>query len=372
MKNTGSSLVTKASNKWERGIFWIGLAVTFFLFLFLIRAILLPFVIGIFIAYFLDPAADRLQRLGLSRSLATFAIIGLFFISIILISILVIPLLSSQFTALILSVPGYMTQLEARFTPTIDKWLGEHPIGDMETIKAGVADYSGVMLKVGAAFIAGVFQSGMALFNVVSLLLITPVVAYYLLEEWDRIVAHVDSLLPRAHAATVRSQLAIIDSTLSGFLRGQLNVCLILCVFYTVILSALGLHFSIVIGIVTGLLIIIPYAGWMLGVIIGVTIAIFQYDNFNMVGAIAGVFIAGAALEQYFLTPRLVGEKVGLHPVWIIFGMLAGAALFGFVGILLAVPVTAVIGVLLRFAMQRYLLSSYYRGEPVVIPGPIL
>ena len=201
-----------------------------------------------------------------------------------------------------------------------------------------------------------------------ALILITPVVAFYLLDDWDHIVARVDNLLPRSHADTIRTQVGIINQTLAGFLRGQMNVCLILSTYYAVLLSILGLHFSIVIGISTGMLVIVPYAGWALGAIIGIGVALFQFDSHAHTGAIAGVFLAGQVLEGYFLTPKLVGKKVGLHPVWIIFGMLCGAALFGFVGVLLAVPVTAVLGVLIRFATQHYLLSGYYRGDAKPAP----
>lgn len=352
----------------RRWLFWIAIAILFFVFLFLIRSILLPFVLGIFTAYFLDPAADRLEKTGLSRGMSTVIITAVFFVTIIMLSLLIIPAAASQLSALIIALPGYITKFEAAIEPALAQWLGGLPAASMDSIKEAVSNFSAVMLKVAGEFIAGLFQSGMAFVNLLSLILITPVVAFYLLDDWDHIVARVDTLLPRSHADTIRTQIDIINQTLAGFLRGQLNVCLILSTYYAVLLTALGLHFSIVIGIATGLLVIVPYAGWALGAITGISVALFQFDSHGHIGAVIGVFLAGQVLESYFLTPKLVGQKVGLHPVWIIFGMLCGAALFGFVGVLLAVPVTAVTGVLLRFAIQKYLQSSYYHGETKPLP----
>ncbi|MGE0755235.1 MAG: AI-2E family transporter, partial [Alphaproteobacteria bacterium] len=196
-----------------------------------------------------------------------------------------------------------------------------------------------------------------------SLFLITPIVAFYLLRDWDRLVDHIDNLLPRKHAATIREQMRIIDRTLAGFLRGQFNVCLILGTYYAIGLTLVGLKFGLLIGLATGFLTIFPYVGLMLGMGIGLSVALFQFGDFMPVAMTLAVFVTGQIIEGYFITPKLVGDKVGLHPVWIIFGMLAGAALFGFVGILLAIPVTAVMGVLIRFAISRYKLSNYYQGD---------
>ena len=349
----------------RRGFFWLTIGVLFFVFLFLIRSILLPFVLGIFIAYFLDPAADRLEKTGVSRGAATAIIIASFFVVLSMLSIMIVPLLIGQFSGLVSSLPKYMTEFDRQLRPTFEHWLGGLPMVDMDSIKTTVTNISGVMVRVAGDFVAGLFQSGVAVVNILSLILITPVVAFYLLQDWDRIVARADVLLPRAHASVIREQLKIINQTLSGFLRGQLNVCLILSIYYIFLLSIFDLKFSTVIGLMTGFLVIVPYAGWFLGASIGVAVAFFQFDEINHVGAIASVFLVGMCLEGYYLTPKLVGKKVGLHPVWIIFGMLSGAALFGFVGVLLAVPVTAVAGVLLRFAMQHYLHSSYYQGESI-------
>jgi predicted PurR-regulated permease PerM len=324
---------------------------------------LLPFVLGIFAAYFLDPAADRMEKAGFSRRLSTLIITVSFFLFLIFLSILIVPVLASQFSGLLAALPKFLSEFDHKYAPEVTRWVGSIPLLDVGSIKSAAANFSGIVVKIAGEFLAGIFQSGVTVVNLVSLILITPVVTYYLLQDWDRLVARLDVLLPRSSADTIRAQLAIIDRTLAGFVRGQLNVCLLLSAYYALLLSLLGLKFSIVIGISTGMLVIFPYVGWLLGTVIGVGVAFFQFSDYANVGAILGVFIAGMIIEGYLLTPKLVGEKVGLHPIWIIFGLLAGGALFGLLGVLLAVPVSAVIGVLLRYATQRYLQSSYYQGD---------
>ena len=340
------------------------MAVLFLVFIFLIRSVLLPFVLGMFMAYFLDPATDRLERSGLSRTPASLLVTVTFFLWIVLISLLIVPVIFTQLSGLIAALPEYFATLQQDYAQDLSKWLGGLPGLQVESVKSAVTDYSGVMLKFAEQFAAGVFHSGMAVVNVLSLLLVTPVVAFYLLRDWDVLVARFDDLLPRPSAETIRGQLSIINRTLAGFIRGQLNVCLILATYYAIGLSLVGLKFGILIGIMTGLLVILPYVGALFGTLTGLGVAFFQFTAYSDIGAVLAVFLLGQLIEGYMLTPRLVGERVGLHPVWIIFGMLAGAALFGFVGVLLAVPTTAVIGVLIRFALERYLQSTYYNGEP--------
>lgn len=357
----------------NKRIFWLSIALLLFGFIFLINSILLPFVLGIFIAYFLTPVADQLQRTGAPRSLATFLVLGLFFLSLSLLLTLGVPVLIRQLSGLVAALPDYIHNFQAKYEPQISQWLGmdlSEGAGIQSNIQSTLTDHSGTVLKFAAGFATGIFQSGMAIINFFSLILITPVVAFYLMYDWHRIIARVDNLLPRQHVHTIRQQIRIIDRTLSGFVRGQLNVCLLLGTFYALGLSLVGLNFGIVIGLVTGLLVIIPYVGMFFGMAVGLSVAFFQFDDMHKLLMVLGVFVVGQIIEGNFITPKLVGEKVGLHPVWIIFGMLSGAALFGFVGVLLAVPVTAVIGVLIRFAMQNYVQSGYYQGEsnPLIKP----
>lgn len=341
--------------------FWLFFSLSLLIFLFLIRSILLPFVLGILVAYMLDPLADRFQKMRLSRSAATSLVTVLFFIVFGTIGVVVIPLVFHQLSGLILSIPEYMAQFDSQYRPRVEQLLGALPAEHMDTIKTTLTNFSGALIGLLTNFITGLLSSGGALINLLSLILITPLVAFYMLRDWDRLVAHIDTLLPRKHYDTIRAQLIAIDNTLAGFLRGQINVCLILGVFYSVGLSVVGLKFGVVIGLVTGLLVILPYVGLMAGMATGLAVAFFQFDSYGQIGAVLAVFLMGQILEGYYFTPKLVGEKVGLHPVWIIFGLLAGGALFGFVGVLIAVPVSAVIGVLIRFGLSRYLKSSYYQ-----------
>lgn len=350
------------------GTFFVGLLV----FLFLIRSILMPFVLGMFIAYFLYPVADKLERYGVSRGLAALYILIWFFLGLTALSLLIVPVIVNQMSGLIASLPNYLSMFEQTYLPRFAHWWGTLPTTQTETITTTVTDFSGIVVKFAGDVVTGVFHSGVAVLHVLSLILITPLVAFYLLRDWHQMIARFDRLLPRASAVTIRTQIGIIDDTLAGFIRGQINVCLILATYYAVGLSIAGLKYGIIIGLTTGLLVIVPYVGFTLGMILSVTIAIFQFDNFLPVGGVLAVFALGQVLENYFLIPRLVGEKVGLHPVWILFGMLSGGALFGFVGVLLGVPMTAVIGVLIRFALQRYRESSYYQCDlpPPAPPTP--
>lgn len=346
----------------KRWLFWAGIGVLFFVFLFLIRSILLPFVLGMLIAYFLDPAVDRLERCKLSRGVATLSVIAAFFLSAVVLLLLITPLIANQVTGLIAAMPEYVAAFNEKYSERFSQALGGLPSDQIESLKAALGNFSNVIFRVAGDFAAGLFHSGMVLINILSLVLITPIVAFYLLRDWDRVTDRTDNLLPRQHAPTIRQQMIIIDETLAGFLRGQLNVCLLLGVYYAIGLTLVGLKFSLVIGLLTGFLVIFPYVGFMVGMTLAMCVAFFQFDSYTPVIVTFAILMVGQVLESYFLTPKLVGEKVGLHPVWIIFGMLAGAALFGFVGVLLAIPMTAVIGVLIRFAIQNYLQSSYYRG----------
>lgn len=337
--------------------FWLLLVLAFFGFLYLIRGILLPFVVGIGMAYFLDPAADKLEKAGLSRTGATTAITIFFFSVIALATILLLPMLLHQLGGLAEQLLNYAQD----FRVTAQTYLNKLPLDLNGKSAEHWQQLSGSVLKGVQTFALGMLQSGLVLVNLASLLVITPVVAFYLLRDWDELTARIDTLLPRKHAEVIRQQLQEIDQTLAGFVRGQFNVMLILGIYYAVALTAVGLPFGALIGLAAGLLIIIPYLGVFIGGALAIGVAVVQFDEIWRIALVGGIFVLGQMVEGYYLTPKLVGSRVGLHPVWVIFGMLAGGALFGFVGILLAVPVSAVIGVLVRFAVQRYLESGLYR-----------
>ncbi len=344
-------------------IIWLLIGLAFFIFIYAIKAILLPFVVGILVAYLLDPLADRLERHKCSRTVATAIITLVFFALVIAGLVVLVPVLYHQVMNLIQVLPGYIDQLKTMIGPYVSDVLVHINEEDIAAVKDGVGSVSGSLLAVMARLSRGVLDSGLAVFNLISLIVITPVVTFYLLRDWDNIVTRIDDLLPRPSRDVIHEQLVRIDDTLAGFMRGTLNVMLILGTFYAVTLSLMELPFAIVIGLLGGLLIIIPYLGTVISGALAVGVAYLHFNTIQEVLVVFVIFVIGQVLEGYALTPKLVGDRVGLHPVWLIFGMLVGATLFGFVGILLAVPVTAVIGVLVKFAAEQYRDSSLYQGE---------
>jgi predicted PurR-regulated permease PerM len=357
-------------DKRRQWLFWAGFAVAALLLVWLLRGMLLPFVLGMAIAFFLDPAADWLERRGLSRLLATTIIVLAFFLIVILLLLLIVPRVIDQASELIRQLPALYRSLRDIVEPLIQRAMDASGNGgDSSSMIAGllerVASVAGDVLGV-------ILGGGVILFDVVSLLLITPIVSFYLLRDWDRIIAAVDGWLPQRSAPTIREQAWEIQKVLAGFVRGQASVCLILAVFYGVALSLVGLKYGLIIALVSGLLTFIPFVGTAFGFVASVGVALAQFwPDYWMIGIVAAIYIGGQMIEGNFLSPWLVGGQVNLHPVWIIFSLMAGGALFGFVGVLLAVPVFAAIGVLTRFSLRRYLASPLYRGETRP-PDPIV
>jgi predicted PurR-regulated permease PerM len=343
--------------------FWLVVLALFVAFLYLFSSILLPFVAGMALAYFLDPVADRLETWGLSRMAATAVILLTFLVLVVLAFIIIIPLLATQASDFAAKVPGYVTSLQQTVTDTNSQYMPAWLKAQMGTFKENFAKYLGE----GASFIAGLFvqiwASGKALVDVLSLLVITPVVAFYLLLDWDNMVAKLDSWVPRDWVHVVRRLGSEMNDAIAGFVRGQGTICLILAVFYGGSLSLAGLNFGLLIGIVSGLVSFIPYLGSLLGLVLSVGVALVQFWPHGWwIALIAGIFFVGQIIDGYVLQPKLIGEKVGLHPVWLMFALLAFGALFGFVGLLVAVPVSACIAVLVRYAISRYLQSDLYHG----------
>ncbi|MDA8231511.1 MAG: AI-2E family transporter [Magnetospirillum sp.] len=348
----------------QRLRFWlIGLAV-FALLLYLLRAVLLPFVAGMAIAYFLDPIADRLERLGLSRTMATTVITLFFFLALVAALVLLAPVLQDQVVEFARRVPDYVNALAARITPKIQDLLRHLDPRDVERLRSSASEYAGTVVSWALGLARQVLTGGLAVVNVLSLIFITPVVTFYLLRDWDHLVAKVDAWLPRDHAPAIRAQMAEINRTLSGFVRGQATVCLALGTMYAIGLTAIGIELGLVIGLVSGLLSFVPYLGTVSGLVVSLAVGFAQSGDWPLPAMAVAVFAVGNLIEGNVLAPKLVGDKVGLHPVWVMFALLAGGALVGFVGILLAVPVAAVIGVLARFSLARYLRSSLYSGSP--------
>ncbi|WP_144378355.1 AI-2E family transporter [Mesorhizobium amorphae] len=353
--------------------FWLVGAVILIGFLYLFSNILLPFVAGMVLAYFLDPVADRLERFGLSRVMATVVILIAFIVVLVLAFVILVPVLASQMAGFAEKLPDYLTRLQALVTNFDPKWLEQRFGVNAASLKDGLNS----VLSSGLGLVTTVFQSlwnsGMALVSVASLFVVTPVVAFYMLLDWDRMVATVDSWVPRDHVETVRQISADINSATAGFVRGQGTLCLVLGAMYAVGLTLTGLNFGILIGLFAGLISFIPYVGSLTGLVLAIGVAIVQFwPDWTMIVAVAAVFFIGQFIEGNILSPKLVGKSVGLHPVWLMFALFAFGALFGFVGLLIAVPAAAAIAVLVRFAIARYLESPLYKGhgaEPPPLQG---
>jgi len=344
-------------------IFWLIVLALVVLALWLLSEILLPFVAGLAIAYLLTPLTDRLERLGINRLAAALIIIAVFVLALVYLILLVAPIVGSQLASFIASVPGYVTTLQALLGdpswPWLQKLLGvgfnaDKPIGDFVTQGVGWL----------TTFLRSLWSGGRALVSIFSLVVVTPVVAFYLIHDWHRMTKSVDGWIPVQHRETVRELAREIDAAISGFFRGQTAVCLILGSFYAVALTFTGLNFGLLIGIISGLITFIPYIGSMTGLILSLGVAVAQFwPAYGLILIVLGIFLVGQFIEGYVLAPKLVGESVGLHPVWVIFALFAFGYLFGFVGLLVAVPLAATIGVLTRFALRRYMQSSLYTGE---------
>ena len=344
----------------QQALFWVGVLVVFFLLVHLLSAILLPFVAGSVIAYFLDPAVRQLERWRVPRSAATLLALLLFALVVIVVIALLVPLLQLQATELARRVPVLVEATRQRLGQLMQlaqERLAPEDVAKLrDVLGSSVADVT----SWAARLLQSLLTSGMALANLLSLIFITPVVSFFLLRDWDRIIARIDSWLPRHQVATIREQARLIDATLAGFVRGQLLVCLVVGVYYAVALSAIHLEFGLIIGILAGILTFIPYVGFATGFLLALSLALVQFGDLRGILWVVGVFAAGQVLESNVLAPKLVGERVHLHPVWVIFALLAFGSVFGFLGVLLALPAAAVLGVLVRFALGRYLMSPLY------------
>lgn len=343
--------------------FWLVALAAALACLWLLSGMLLPFVLGIAIAYLLDPIVDRCARLGLPRWAGTLVALGGFAVAIAGTVVLLVPLFKVQLLRLADRLPVLVERVRDELVPALLGLVDRLRPEDVERLRSAATDYAGDVVVWIGSFLTGLLSRGFAILDVISVLVITPVVAFYLLRDWDLIVSAVDGWLPRRHADLIRAEVREVDRTLAGFVRGQSAVCVILGAYYAVVLTLVGLDFGLSIGVVVGVLSIIPYVGSAVGLVASVSLAIAQYDSWTMVGVVAGLFLFGQFIEGNFITPRLVGGSVGLHPVWVMFALLAGGYLFGFLGVLVAVPVAAVVGVGARFALRQYLASAYFRGR---------
>lgn len=345
-------------------IFWLTTAAVFGLFLYMFSSILLPFVAGMILAYFLDPVADRLQLWGLSRIAATIAILVGFLLIFALALMIVLPILATQLADFLERLPAYLTTLQSLVGDFDPQWLKDAIGVDSVGLREGL----NTLLQQGAGFLTTLFQSvwssGKALIDIAGLFVVTPVVAFYMLLDWDRMIAKIDSWVPRDHLVTVRKLATDVNSSTAAFVRGQGTVCIMLGLFYAIGLTLMGLNFGLLIGLFAGLISFIPYVGSLVGLVLAIGVAVVQFwPEWIWIGAAAVIFFAGQFIEGNILQPKLVGSSVGLHPVWLMFALFAFGSLFGFVGLLIAVPASAAVGVLVRFAIDRYLASPLYTGH---------
>lgn len=343
---------------------WLVLLAIAVLALWLFRGILLPFVVGMALAYLLDPVADQLERWHFSRLMATILILIVTILLFLGALLLLVPLLIQQFLDLAAGLPDYASRLQDAanaLAPKIYELLGHDQAVQLQnSMSTYLADGFAIMGNITGQ----IMQSGLALLNAVGILIVTPVVAFYLLLDWDRMVATLNGLLPLQYRHDIRKVFHDIDEAMSGVIRGQGGVMMILALFYAATLTAAGLNFGLAIGLTTGLLSFIPYVGFFIGFVLSMGVAFVQFQpDWFMVGIIFVIFVVGQFLEGNVLYPKMVGSSIGVHPVWLMFALFAIGLLFGFVGVLLAVPIAAIGGVLTRFAVGKYKASILYLGE---------
>jgi predicted PurR-regulated permease PerM len=345
-------------------VFWIAALVVLVGLLWLLSPILLPFVLGMAIAYVLDPLANRLTKRGVSRLVAALIILGGFVLAFALMLLLIAPVLAKQFSAFIDNAPAYALRLQSLVSDPDHPWL-KRIVGDnLVGADKSVGDLMNQAMGYLTQFLASLWAKGQALISIFSLGIITPVVAFYLICDWDRMVGTVDRLIPLPQRESVRSLGREIDVTISAYVRGQSGVCLILGSYYAVGLTLTGLSFGLLIGVASGLISFIPYVGSLTALVLSLGVAVAQFfPDWSRIVIVAGVVLVGQFLEGNVLAPKLVGHSVGLHPVWLMFALFAFGYLFGFVGLLLAVPLAAAAGVLTRFAVRRYRESPLYTGS---------
>lgn len=354
----------------QQGKYW-GIAIAIFIAaLWFLGDVILPFVLGGAIAYCLDPIADRFERLGCSRVISVTIITliaGLIFLLLIL---LVIPTLIRETTALIQQIPTFIDGLQAMLADRFPSIQDES-----STIRQQLDKIATMVQDRGGQLVQQLFSGALGLLNVLVLVVVVPVVAFYLLLDWDNMVAKIDDLMPRDHVETIRRLAREMDNTLASFIRGQGTVCLVLGLYYAIALSLAGLNFGLVIGFIAGLISFIPYVGALVGGVLAIGLALFQWwgvvpaddggmtTNWLRIGIVGVIFMVGQFLEGNILTPKLVGGSIGLHPVWLLFALSVFGSLFGFVGLLVAVPVAALLGVLARFGIEQYRAGRLYQGQ---------
>lgn len=338
-------------------LIFIGIIALFF---YSVGSILTPFITSMIIAYFLDPLTKKVARLGLKRSWTVMLIVGLFSCILVIGFLKLIPALFAQIHQFIMAIPQYEEYVSKNLLSGVAQFLEQFSPEIGQHIKNQLSGFSTQFFKYVIFIITNIFNSSIAILNIIALILFTPILVFYLLRDWSSVVKSINNLLPLEYKDLILDQLNRIDKVLSAYIRGQINVCLIMSLFYVISLSILGLNYALLIGIIIGTLTIIPYLGVVIGLAICGIVALLQFSDLMHVYITVAIFVIGHLLEGYYITPKFVGEKVGLHPVWVIFALMAGGALFGFWGMFFAIPVAATIGVLFRCLLKIYFASNLY------------
>jgi predicted PurR-regulated permease PerM len=344
-------------------LFWVGALALFVGALWLLSPILLPFVAGCAIAYFLAPIVERLVRLRVPRGLAAAAVLAVFFVALGTVVLLLVPVIEVETAELVRRAPAMVEAARQEIQTLLEFAQQQLSPEDLAKVKDMAGGMTSAALGWAAQLTQRLLTSGLALANLLSLIVVTPVVAFFLLRDWSSIVTEIDHWLPRRHAETIRAEARLIDATLAGFVHGQFMVGTVLAIYYGGTLTAVGLNFSVILGVLIGVLSFLPVVGILTGLMLALGLALIQFGLSTKFVIVLAIFGVGYAIDSNVLSPRLVGSRVNLHPVWIIFALLAFGSLFGLIGVLLAVPAAAVIGVLIRFAIALYLESPLYDPE---------
>jgi len=359
-----------------QSFFWAALGILFIIVAVLFHNMLLPFVMGAIIAYLLNPLVRILGVRGLPRWVSSLLILGIFLAVLAGIVALIAPLLVRELGDFLTHLPEYSQRVSDAVKTRLNIIEAKTGVDFVNKIHGSIQDDLGKALqmsqKVMGNVAAGILMGGSAIIGFLTTTLLIPIVAYFMMKDWPRITGFVHNLIPKAHKSTVNSLLDQMDYKISGFIRGQLSVCAILGGMYAVALSLAGLEYGALIGLTTGILSVIPYVGSTLGLLVSVGVAALQTSgDLAYVGLIAVIFFTGQFIEGNFITPKLIGNSVGLHPLWIIFALMAGGSLLGLTGMLMAVPLAAIISVLIGFVIGQYKNSDFYK-TPDSQPGVIL
>jgi len=371
MGNDERDLATIA--QFYRRVQWTALALGVLWLLWLLAPILSPFAFAALLGWLGDPLVDRLERRGYRRNTAVILVFSAMSLVLLLALLVLVPLLEQQLVTLVESLPRYRDWFTGTALPWFEQRTGLSVLYwlDPEHLFELVREHWQRAGGVATTLLGYVSRSGFALLGMLANIVLLPVLAFFFLRDWDLLVGRAGALIPRDHYDTVRNLAKESDAVLGGFLRGQLLVMLILGVLYGIGLWAVGLDLGILIGIIGGLLTFVPYLGPATVVVLGGIAALVQFGDWQHLAGVAAVFTVGQVIESYWLTPKLVGDRIGLHPMAVIFSVMAGGTLFGFLGMLLALPVAAVANVLLRYAHERYTQSRLYAGERPALPPDV-